>query len=390
VYQVEGLPSDLGLTVTQRYTFAALRGNDRCEPTGTVPCARFWPTVEWRATGVHGLSITVETVQRLDVKPDDLGVGLPALLRDRFNKDRLFRHFPIESLDLSREREEPALVKGRRPSLGKPRTVDNFHFGGRGHVGLPGNMGSPGCPECFHFHWAWTHLVNLKGRGFTKRPGILTGSPQTDTIAIVADRFSEADPVEHGYGDLVNREPLASRHSVMYWTSSSRGIEQADGSFMDATFPHLTNRSQGGDQGSSWFSPAREKIASCMFDATPEWDDVQHFAVQREGQLPAGWVLPVRVAARCAKGKDASMPRGPYYVMVTKGTVGNPDDNFLLAPGGYPYVEVRHYAGGVGSGKFRLGDPTTGPLVRGQDLVFLVFASKPQAKDLRLRVLSAP
>jgi hypothetical protein len=395
-YRVAGLPAGLELTIIQTYTFADHVKGDRCEPTGKVDCARFWPTVTWSGHGTADVTIDrVDIVQRMDLRPDDLPQGMAMVARDKLSLRR--KNLNVERLTFGQESETRALIAGRSQDS-KPKTGDNFHLGGRNHVALPGNVGvpgcpkcgSPGCPECVHFHWHSTNNINPFSPGFTKRPGVLTDSRQNSSIAIIAEHFDEDDSVEHGYASLLTNEALEHQHPIMYWVSSSPGIRTGD-EISDATFPNLVDRSQPGDRGSMWFSEPFSPLL-CSLKAKPS----KPIANPVSSSDSARWIVPVQIKSDCTTRSTVAggaAVHGPYYVTVTGAQITNPDPSFLRAPGHDQVLELRSSTGALtdlGTSAFRLGDPVTGALKKGRNTVYLAFRDKPSISHLKLKALTAP
>jgi hypothetical protein len=419
-YEVAGLPPELHLTVEQKYIFAD-RDGERCEPRGEIHCARFWPNVHWRLTDDNpdggAKLVDVEINQRIDLKPDDMPLGSGEVIWDKFNPSK---HPGLVPLGLSDEEEVHAIPDpgGRRTCRLKPYFFkgcwDNYHQTGGHHVALPGVLGSPGCPECVHTHWHWSTLTNVdaeKAAEVARKLGlpagggtaavdalfadftdgdyaILSGSPQSARLAVVAED-GETDPPD-GASSLLNDEPLAGRHPIMYWKSRSKGIKQGDRERVDATFPPLRGDDvKPGDRGGMWFAPANttltDEIAECApVVSPPDWDADQNTFAGRG--LPAGWVVEVTVAVGgcSSRGATGSAPHGPYYLVADEagGRLVNPDWSYEQAPIGDGYRAVRDDD----------GTPTTtddgSPRV--SRTVYLVFPEKPDPQKVNLRLLYGP
>lgn len=382
-------PRSSTVEVTQRYFFADRRRGDRCEPSRKVACARFWPHVTWTATRDVPANTTVTRVriiQRFDLKPDNRPLGTSAILRDKVHRGK---NPGVKTLHMARETKALAIAHGKKQS--KKGEWDNYHQTGGSMVALPGVLGSAGCPECVHFHWGWTTAVNARFRThFTDgRPAVEKDSNQTATIAVVAEHGNETDPVDNGYERLLSGEELARSHPIMYWDSSSPGIERGAGTTGDSTFPILLDDLPG-DRGSMWFAPAApsdDRGPRCGGKLIVKWPkQVPYQAMPLDRRLPAGYVLPVHVAVACGRS------RGPFYVKVKGATLLNAESAFEQAPFGSSYIEVRDdkYArkGAGGTGTFTPGNRFT--TKRGTLTTYLVFREVPVRKSIHLTLVSAP
>ncbi|PWJ55089.1 hypothetical protein SAMN06264364_10410 [Quadrisphaera granulorum] len=257
-YLVRGLPGGMTLTVRQTYRFDPVKSGDRCEPSGKVTCARFWPTLEWKTSPMvgnprHITLLSVSTAQRFDFRPDDAELGAWMVGQDKVHagKNVGLLHYPG-----TKEFTVSAIGSNER-------NWDNYHQTSKIMVDMPGNTGAAGCPECIHMHWRWSLVTNAGavrsngGFGLTNftngRPAVLRGSPQKASITVVREHLDRDETQPQSVDALVNDESLMDGHPIVFWRTSSAGIQQADGSFRDAAFPQLSGKP--GDLGSLWFSP---------------------------------------------------------------------------------------------------------------------------------------
>ena len=168
------------LTIVQLYHLQSAR-QQNCEPTGTVKCARFWPTVAYRFDGADGESIKNFTAEyRLDLRPsggtqETIGVfrdcDLPGLCV--FARKQV----PVSSLALT-----PIIRQGMDAG-----NWDNLHETSKPVLlePAPGLPPRPGCPECVHIHWRWGTSTFWVKPGFSNgAPLVPTGSRQSVGIAV--------------------------------------------------------------------------------------------------------------------------------------------------------------------------------------------------------------
>lgn len=271
-----------GLSVMQEYLF---RGPDdhRCEPSGKLSCARFWPTVSYRSTdptacagpsgsGPGGCTLFsgARTVQRLHLTPEGSTAGAIDAYRDLAALDGRTSLTAVATKgsdgSMRYEGVDQAIVNGERGDWDSihqsPSTatsgpgVNPMHMWGVGFT--------PGCATCVHTHWAWDPIVNMVdftdiGRSdFTDgKPQIRNGSTQSADFGMVryGNEPDELDPVERGWRSLVDQEgseasELRDHAPVVYW-------EMTGGPRGDASFPVLDDYTHGGN-GAIFFGSAHQ------------------------------------------------------------------------------------------------------------------------------------
>ena len=167
------------LKITQKYLFG-FREEGGCELSSTLPCARFYPKVEYDFDGKGRETLmSIVIPQRLHHRIEDQPASTVGLFRDcdalplfSFSDPRPFPCLnvasPLESQVFEkvehpvREERQDLVVSGGRDQ----RAWDNVHQTNKNLVGGPfpadlnlservehGQLG--GCPECFHSHWRW-------------------------------------------------------------------------------------------------------------------------------------------------------------------------------------------------------------------------------------------
>jgi hypothetical protein len=420
-YSVNGLPAGVTMWVQQSYRFEVR--TTFCEPSGRLPCARFWPTVTWGVDegSTHFLD-HVDIVQRLHFLPDGGTPSRANIYRDRSRSEAFFSASSVQTLGRSYLRHEvtvEAIDAGRRI---QDRTWDSWHQTDRAATSSPGvNLldPQPGCSECVHIHWAWGTATNLVTPGFTDgKPEILDGSLQTAHISAVkySSDPKEIDPWHDGYQSLVNNEELGQGNAVLFWETNSPGthltgggvtIDDKDFPLGDAAWPQLDDYTHGGN-GAMFFAPARvlgevpanKEIPSTNFTIKPDWNNAIQVQNALDLRLPAGWVLPVQVSHSCANG--ISVAQGPFWISVTATngeTLLNPEGPYVEVPRGLPYTLLRTDTFSAGANpQFHPGQPVPDfhciAMGRGWKPVtytsYLVFNSKPSADNVSLQLLGAP
>jgi hypothetical protein len=356
-YNVTGIAGQRYI-VQQSYRFDPLDPKERCEPTESVPCVRFWPAVTWAIPGSppQDQGIGLETVQRLDIDPDAVGSGVADVIAD--TPDGTAVDDLGSSGRLKREDVKTMIDKGER------NRWDNWHQTGRGAVGLPSPL-SAGCSECVHAHWSWSTLVNPSKCGLAAvkedcwtdgKPEILDGSKQTALAGWAKAQEGEEQP--SNWRDLVDpkssdaSEMTQSDRPVLYWdvastvaTSPQAGvsIDGADYAAGDAAWPQLADKKHGGN-GSMFLVPARRFTSTDAPGNSGEAALRPDFAHAHETsaallRYPAGYLLPVSISLSPRLQRP---DQGPYYLRVkTSGAqLLNPDRLRRSTDGGAPWVRV--------------------------------------------------
>jgi hypothetical protein len=184
------------------YKFDRELPGDTCEPGAGLPCARFYPYIEFEydrpSKFLHGTPLNPFTTtfnQRLHYKENNDPTQVMSLIQDCDNLE-LFADKPYECLpgdfpvskngSISPEIEGGTILVNllnRPPNVvvdpnGSP---DNIHQTGQDAVSLPGPFNNPewtlaGCPSCVHDHWRWTaHWLGNPLAGANRKPGTFSG-----------------------------------------------------------------------------------------------------------------------------------------------------------------------------------------------------------------------
>ena len=250
-YMVDHLfPSSVScLKITMRYLFG-FNEDGGCELSSTLPCARFYPVVNYEYSGknVEFLN-SIEIPQRIHNRVENNAGSSIGLFRDCDTLPVLVPTFVPPFIPLiiptcvGRDPQTALVftdfdspVRNERADLvvkgGRNRQVwDNVHQTNKDKVGkpFPADLGPlkvrlqqvfGGCPECYHSHWRWSteasKLADLVA-AFKGRPtfggGNLLGfdghnSNQDMELAVV--RYSAAPNEVHptNYRSLLNGENL--------------------------------------------------------------------------------------------------------------------------------------------------------------------------------------
>jgi uncharacterized repeat protein (TIGR01451 family) len=308
------------LHITQRYEFYKRVPGDACEPSATLPCARWKPIIKYRFFGQNADSLTsVNVPQRFHFRVNGFQDNSVGLFRDceipllcALNGGGLL--FRSKVNPLSDEHGAQVIRDGDDAGA-----WDNFHQTFNNSIDEP--FFNPGCPECVHFHWRWG-AINGASFGDGKVL-IVPGSKQDVDIAVVAFRSSEEDPTD--YHDLfVNPEPIrelayASEYfydsrpqDVVFWYSSTGKNQPADvfsptkGAFFNPSYKGVVaSISEGTSPGSPAASSGTKANASFYIDSpsqdVPEsivfgdWysDGATTFTADPNtvGPLPNGYVI---------------------------------------------------------------------------------------------------
>lgn len=234
------------LEINQHYVFKKAVKGDHCEPTGLVPCARWYPVASYQFHGPDdgpGSLAYVSLPQRLHFMPDagtqkhEFSAGALARDHDRLADGILLALATLPSAggDLLGDKDFPAaldritraavIAEQLNPLLAEydeqvisqgqvvdgARRWDNYHQTRNQAVELPRGLAlerifeldplrlpgpAPGCPECVHIHWRWgtvTDSSQLPGSilfpgfpdGNRGKPRVPLGSNQDVRIGVV-------------------------------------------------------------------------------------------------------------------------------------------------------------------------------------------------------------
>jgi hypothetical protein len=244
VYEVDKIPegSNSCLIVTQRYEFdKTVTG---CEPSETLPCDRFRPTVEYHFFGQQDDTFqSINTAQRLHFVVDNDDANASGLFKDC---DFLFCGGISPDINpgfFDTKNPLDAEVYAQAIIQGSAGPWDNLHQ--TFNVGvveptidfstLPPHF-TAGCAECVHIHWRWGNVSNLVSPGFPSftdgEPLIPPGSNQDVDFAVVRWHPGEEHPDD--FRTLVNGEALLGTR-IVFWYSAT-GHQDSDTFFIHGGF----------------------------------------------------------------------------------------------------------------------------------------------------------
>ncbi|MBI2678406.1 MAG: hypothetical protein HYX28_06465 [Candidatus Koribacter versatilis] len=240
-YAVDHIPkgSSNCLYVTQRYEFSrdydpVKESQNRCEPFGVVPCARFRPKLSYKFVPEEDKDekeFKVVTVQRLHLLVDGRAVNSAMLTHDVDGMvsagmnvhpiDQGVLPSPVEILG-GNPLDTPRRATVIRDGLAVDGAPDNFHQTWKDSVELPTVL-SPGCPECVHIHWRWSSNV-AKVKGLFPELGdgtalIPAGSKQTVAIFVTghqAGGMKYNSPILYYMGESTAKEETFFTHGGWY------------------------------------------------------------------------------------------------------------------------------------------------------------------------------
>jgi uncharacterized repeat protein (TIGR01451 family) len=204
-YKIDHIPGapKACLTIAQDYEFyrpgfgvppglgPPSSGAGPCEPSGTVPCAKFRPMVSYEFHGGDGeLLDWINVPERHHYQVKGATDNTVGVFQDNDTYGELLRYGAILGEKRNPVTQEfwshvigvttaPAFSPGYRDVR-----FDNFHQTNYPKVQEPSALG-PGCPECLHDHWRWGALVPNApqwGSGFPLVPPL---SRQTVDIGVV-------------------------------------------------------------------------------------------------------------------------------------------------------------------------------------------------------------
>jgi len=238
--------------VTQRYEFYKPVPDDNCEPSATVPCARWKPIIQYNyRPGSGGQLQSIRFAQRLHFQNNGAVGNTVGLFRDCNNAPFLGGCMYALGGYLFYDKWNPVGINmmDRVIENGKDfGTWDNFHLTFMDRVDEPSTpyFHPAGCPECVHLHWRWAEHIYGFGDG---KPLIPEGSNQDVDIGVVlfvppGQNSQQEENELHSGTDLIRTlddKPLDV--SLWYW---STGHLQSDtffptkGAFFNPSFPWMT------------------------------------------------------------------------------------------------------------------------------------------------------
>jgi uncharacterized repeat protein (TIGR01451 family) len=334
------------LLITQDYVFKEKRPGDQCEPSGTLPCSRFYPKVSYKFQGRAGETLeSINIPERLHYRVNGSLENAIGIFRD-FDVPVPGKMFKDEKNPVAFERLDRVVQNGL--DYGK---WDNIHQTFGDEVSHPpadvlhGQFG--GCPECVHTHWRWGSYFRFPPFNFPYATGapiigkdssIFTQTNQDLDIGIVRYEPGEEHPSQT-FNSLVDQsrslKNLVTRvvgdrpphlrkiqilrpADVLYWYSGTSYEPDSDlffkhGSFFNPDFhPQMMVAKESSSAGTS--TPAvQDGIRSITYghvyaDGPTTFSNVDPSTLP---PLPAGYVAFNSLAYKIAT--DASVS-GPHLV----------------------------------------------------------------------------
>lgn len=341
--------SDSCLHVWQEYIFGGkdltkqLLGKP-CEPSGTVPCAAFFPSVRYRFESRNDeVLLSFNAIQRNQFWVNALPVNGVGVFRDcdslvqnctyRINPEtRQISAFKYAENPLKTEMKARVIERGQ--DTGR---WDNIHQTFNSKINEEPGVGPPegsrryyfisgGCPDCAHMHWRWGQMVELDGSGYGNGSvGFYYPNANQDMdFAIVKYKSSEQENIEPvDYAALANRESIRLGANVgdqilVYY--SATGYRQEDSFFrhlyfFNPDFGSGTRPVQRNSSGSSSSSspvtedgPISVSFPHIYEDAPVLFEEIDPNLV---ASLPQGYVAYSSVAYNITTDAEVS---GPYTV----------------------------------------------------------------------------
>jgi hypothetical protein len=325
-YAVDKIPatSQSCLFITQRYEFH--EAGIGCEPSETLPCARFKPIVKYRFVGRGSDRLDFfNAVQRHFFQVDGRPVNTVGLFRDCDNPLDLNGPCPGKIFEFKRN---PLLQEVFTRVIENGSTThifDNFHLTYNSKIEEPGVDFSvippsleqkPGCPECVHVHWRWGTISSNPVLGGGPEfgdglPLIPPGSDQSVDFAVVRRKTGEEDP--HDYTNLILDGAEGLPNEIVFWYSATGHLSR-DTFFTHGGFfnPAFRNRSdQSGPVAVTYFNLFEEgplTVSSIDPTTTP--------------QLLDGYTIYANLAYDV---KTDALVSGPHAVSINVPTATDPE-----------------------------------------------------------------
>ncbi len=246
-YAVDGISSGSNscLLITQRYEFG--NADKGCEPSAKLPCARFFPMVQYKFYGAGDEKLEyINMAQRSHFRPDRSFKNVGGIFRD-CDGDLCVVTDVISNNSVFSRRENPVVAEKSSPEIVinhgvDTNTWDNIHLSYRPHVHEPrAVMPAAGCPECVHVHWRWgvssdNSVLGLGGpQFFGGRPIIPRNSTQTVEFGLTKNNNRSVDfHPNNKFTELLNAEQLAST-DLIFWYSGT-GYREKETFFVHGGF----------------------------------------------------------------------------------------------------------------------------------------------------------
>jgi uncharacterized repeat protein (TIGR01451 family) len=249
------------LVITQDYEFDEKRPGDLCEPSGRLPCSRFYPRVSYKFEGRDGETLeSINVAQRLHYRVNGKTEGTIGVFRDC---DVPFLQCGSSGGAVFEDSRNPVENESLFEVLRDGRDIrswDNIHQTHKDTVEHPLHgllHGHAGCPECVHTHWRWGTFFGYQfGSG---RPiiGDLLFNPTHQDLDIGILRYkageehpntdfksllSSSESIRNVITRVVGLRPLRRRievllpADVLYWYSATSHEPSSDLFFKHGSF----------------------------------------------------------------------------------------------------------------------------------------------------------
>jgi Bacterial Ig domain/Domain of unknown function DUF11 len=327
-YIIDQIPagSQSCLHITQRYEFYNIRVGDNCEPSSTLPCARWKPIVTYRFFGQGGdvlRSISIPQRQHLTV--DGNTYNSIGLFRDSDDVPRFANKFN----PLFGEWRDYIIVSGHNAYQ-----WDNIHETYKGIIEEPTlrlnpfeipvfGFVQPGCSECSHSHWRWgKYIPSAEGGG--QLIGIPAGSNQDMAIAVVLNQANEEHPTDYvglvQFGAPIRTFSTAGRNALQIYRDSApedvvfwqvgTGYQNYDTFFGHGGFFNPDEQVTQLYQDSSSQDSVSAVSAAHIYAESPT--TVESFDSNQAVPLPPGYAVYNNLSKNVKADDEASS--GPYSV----------------------------------------------------------------------------
>jgi probable HAF family extracellular repeat protein len=261
MYEIDNISSnpDACIFITQDYQFfvpgnPVLDPSQACEPSETLPCARFKPITSYQFISDDPAEtlISINTAQRLQFAVDlqnptffpswaqselvalDCNVSAMGYAGECLTPPR--GTYFIETLNDENPVGQEAFIIAI--SNGGPGLWDNLHQTFKGQVQEPDfRFGwppfGPGCQECVHFHWRWSDAASLFGNFGSGKP-LLKDSNSTQSVDMAIVRYHKGEEDPDTFSLLIDGESLIGQSTVLWY--SATGFQQSDTFFYHGGF----------------------------------------------------------------------------------------------------------------------------------------------------------
>lgn len=245
------------LLITQDYVFnESNQVGDKCEPSASVPCARFYPKVSYKFKGRAGETLeSLNVAQRLHYRVDGVPQNSIGVFRDS------------ELLPTFADKANPATVEGAYNVIKNGRDAgswDNIHQTQFDKVDEPpadplhGVFG--GCPDCVHTHWRWggffagpPYYYRIAGYELIgNNPSFFLPTNQDVDIGLVRYRLGEEHPTD--FRSLTNNESLKNLVVLGSGSRSRTQVKPADVLYWYSATSYEPEEDLFFKHG-SWFNP---------------------------------------------------------------------------------------------------------------------------------------